>query len=1349
MRSRKELSGVALRQSGDGRFSDVPWSQTRFRKPRSGRLLLACSGFHTWCSFCNSSGNNRQCQISFDTSHHAQEFVDHFRSFRVSAWSSPLRWSALCTVFLLLMSMAAECWGQAPQIQLHTSIRGPIRELSFSADNRVLVAIDGNAVTLWDVQRGLELTSIAGDPDQNIPKFISGHVGPSAHQLITRHYDDVVKLWDLDDTGNVKTFKGLTTLVEDFPVGLSADGRFAAFWHGKTGAVKLLELPRSDGLIDPSSFNVLADKDFVYNRAVAFSPVGNLLAIGYANGSIEIWDASNRQHRMLARTSHSGLVYSLAFNRDGTLLASLEMNAACFSPKTHALVRSCEPHGNIRIRDIATSATSVVTGVKGGLPSFAFTPDSSSIGVAFSSGVEIFRIGTVVRSEYKHDGTTTLAFAQSGGMLAIGDNLGRIELVPLGTEGTPSLLGTHQNTPVLAGAFLPNGRWMSVVRSGPMVDIVEIGGSKSRHPLGDLPGVNAYTDVRLYGATRVRLSNNGAVLAAGQGGSPFATWATSGAPRQCVTDTRQMRAEPFEISPVGNTLAIGTNEGHVLVWDVDSCKQASDTIIDHSSVDPNIFSHLGRGSPNLPEGGEIRFFELDRIESLAYSPEGSSFAIASGDNIVRVRRIADGRDTVTLRVPVPTVYTIDPAPGAIPLNYFRDLSGANEPVSNLDFGRNVPDRLLQLKQSSNGIRHLTFSPDGKSLATADLNGQVRIWDLGTGGMISTLGQIEASKRWYYKDEMMQTTVGSGSFTYSSDGSLGLSTINTVNDARLWNVKMGSELSVVACQPYGFDSLGFSPDGRFIASTGFGERTCIWDAKTGAHLATIVLFDQGAEWIVFTPDGLFDGSANACKEIGWRFSKQLFDVVPLEIFYKEFYYPGLLQDILSNRRPTPPHFLPNVDRRQPAIAIYLADRPTRSANSAINERYIRLRIVLTEAAEVVPGRGGGGVRDLRVFRNGSLVRLVRGDLLERQGNQVRVTVTVPIAAGTNRFTAYAFNANDVKSGDASLVVRGADSLKRQGVAYIVAIGINQYADPSLNLRFAAADAQDVAEELKANLTSQQIFSKVEVVRLLDEAATKENIIGALNRLRSDGRVVNPGSSSPLLEALRPAEPEDVVFVYFAGHGYARGNRFYLIPQDVGPAHHEDAAGVRSSNLDQIIARSITDLDLDRVYSSIDAGNLILIVDACNSGQVLESEERRRGPMNSKGIAQLAWEKGMYVLAAAQGYQAALEASKLGHGYLTYALIEEGLKFRLADNSPHDGQIDIREWFEFAVRRVPEMQAQAMTDARTGGRKLVFVDGEPLVANVREQSLQTPRAFYRTDIDHPFVISAGTKAGSDKE
>src|SRR5437870_13629049 len=93
--------------------------------------------------------------------------------------------------------------------------------------------------------------------------------------------------------------------------------------------------------------------------------------------------------------------------------------------------------------------------------------------------------------------------------------------------------------------------------------------------------------------------------------------------------------------------------------------------------------------------------------------------------------------------------------------------------------------------------------------------------------------------------------------------------------------------------------------------------------------------------------------------------------------------------------------------------------------------------------------------------------------------------------------------------------------------------------------------------------------------------------------------------------------------------------------------------------------------------IDAGQILLVIDACNSGQALEAEEKRRGPMNSKGLAQLAYEKGMYILTAAQSYQAAQEAEEFGHGLLTYVLIEAGLKKASADRAPKDRRVLLQE------------------------------------------------------------------------
>ena len=157
---------------------------------------------------------------------------------------------------------------------------------------------------------------------------------------------------------------------------------------------------------------------------------------------------------------------------------------------------------------------------------------------------------------------------------------------------------------------------------------------------------------------------------------------------------------------------------------------------------------------------------------------------------------------------------------------------------------------------------------------------------------------------------------------------------------------------------------------------------------------------------------------------------------------------------------------------------------------------------------------------------------------------------------------------------------------------------------------------------------------------------------------------------------------------------------------------------------------------RTGLSPSAGRMVLVIDACNSGQALEADEKRRGPMNSKGLAQLAYEKGMYILAAAQSYQAALEADELGHGLLTYALIEEGLKKAAADQAPKDGLVFLREWFDYATTRVPQLQMQKMQEGRGIGKDVAFVEGEEQ-RELLKRNLQRPRSFYRRDIPVPLI------------
>jgi len=660
-------------------------------------------------------------------------------------------------------------------------------------------------------------------------------------------------------------------------------------------------------------------------------------------------------------------------------------------------------------------------------------------------------------------------------------------------------------------------------------------------------------------------------------------------------------------------------------------------------------------------------------------------------------------------------------------------SGGGDHIINLwDVSTGV--ELRALKGHSNSVPSIAFSPDGKTLASGSVDKTVKLWDVSTGAELRTLtghsyvssvafnpsGTILASGSYDNTVKLWDVSTGTElrtlaahsnyvtSVAFSADGKI-LASGSWDHTVKLWDVSSGAELRTLKGHYNSVTSIRFSPDNKYLASGSFDASIKVWEVSSGKELASLIAFDEH-DWIVVTPDGLFDGSTAAWNKIIWRFNNNTFTYAPIEAFFSDFYYPGLLADIFAAKSPKAPADIAQKDRRQPQLRLGAGGYGDSGSGPIANRMGIRIGVSQAPA----------GAKDVRLFRNGSLVKVWHGDVLKGQ-SAVMLETTIAIVAGENRLAAYAFNADNVKSSDATLTINGSDSLNRKGVAYVLAIGVNQYSNPQYNLKYAVADAQDFAEELRQQQAKLGNYERVEVTSLNDKDATKANILKLLNDLPA--RI----------------QPEDAVVIYFAGHGTAQGNRFYLVPHDLGYSGRRkklSEAGLRT-----ILAHSISDEELERAIEGIDAGQVLLVIDACNSGQALETEEKRRGPMNSKGLAQLAYEKGMYILTAAQSYQAALEASKLGHGYLTYALVEEGLKTPAADAEPKDNQLLLREWLDYATRRVPQMQQDMIEQGRRGlGLEVIFVEGDEKIKDTSKRSLQRPRVFYRRETETaPLVIA----------
>jgi hypothetical protein len=383
-------------------------------------------------------------------------------------------------------------------------------------------------------------------------------------------------------------------------------------------------------------------------------------------------------------------------------------------------------------------------------------------------------------------------------------------------------------------------------------------------------------------------------------------------------------------------------------------------------------------------------------------------------------------------------------------------------------------------------------------------------------------------------------------------------------------------------------------------------------------------------------------------------------------------------------------------------------------------------------------------DLRLFRNGQLVGQwpvpehgVAGpqDLTEwRRVSAVPTpTHTFPVLLATKdrgrpvTFTAYAFNEDRVKSETTPPTKYTVPQVvpARQAKAYVITIGINGYENPHRNLEFAVKDAQDMASAL------QQIKDYGVVhVSLLSETlqegaarlsqATRAKIRAVLGVLagRSDNGELNGVANA---DKLAKATPDDLVILTFSGHGHAeRNGAFYLLPSDSGK---EDAISPAS------LKKFISSEELSEWLREVDAGQMAMIIDACHSAASVETPGFKPGPMGDRGLGQLAYDKGMRILAASQADDVALEIHDLHQGLLTFALVWEGLKpgegGKLKADLNGDGVVTLEEWLKYGEQRTPSLYE----DAKVGKVKMVSRDStvNPAFLDAVIKHAQTPSLF----------------------
>lgn len=195
-------------------------------------------------------------------------------------------------------------------------------------------------------------------------------------------------------------------------------------------------------------------------------------------------------------------------------------------------------------------------------------------------------------------------------------------------------------------------------------------------------------------------------------------------------------------------------------------------------------------------------------------------------------------------------------------------------------------------------------------------------------------------------------------------------------------------------------------------------------------------------------------------------------------------------------------------------------------------------------------------------------------------------------------------------------------------WALVVGVSNFKDSSINLKYAAKDATDFSNFL---VTSQK-FKPDHVKLLTDDAATRENVIGMLGEKWLGAH----------------AGPDDLVLVYVSSHGSQAQN---------------DAGGVNflvahDTNKNSLAATGIPMQWLTKIVSEqVNSNRVVLILDVCHSGSAGEGGKALvRSALYDLNPKNLKIGKGQMIICSSLANQISWESKNYENSVFTRRLME---------------------------------------------------------------------------------------------
>ncbi|MCB9525103.1 MAG: caspase family protein [Myxococcales bacterium] len=407
--------------------------------------------------------------------------------------------------------------------------------------------------------------------------------------------------------------------------------------------------------------------------------------------------------------------------------------------------------------------------------------------------------------------------------------------------------------------------------------------------------------------------------------------------------------------------------------------------------------------------------------------------------------------------------------------------------------------------------------------------------------------------------------------------------------------------------------GAGPEARWFALA--GGQLSILDLRTHQARATLSLRrlgSRGVSWMWTAPDGRFDtNDLSHLEGAGWQTHSE--PAVSLSVHARSFYTPRLMAQVFGHARPTQAKPL---DRRSAEVPTATLTRVEQTGAVAV------VKVAATPA-------GDGGLSQVRVFRDAQLVAELTPAQLQAAGTS---TLKIPLPGARAdrpqaRLTALAVNEDGVPGPpSAALTLSRPPETGRRPKAWLLTIGVSGNAAEALRLSFASPSARAMAEGLAGVLKPDfdVVDLRLHQDRLSAADAPRPTRAAILATLAALGGRPAPALPSSLRPRITKAHPDDVLIVYYAGHG-DRSDGYHLVPSDMpADATLPLAAAYRPHAISvDALADALRAIDVQRMF---------VLVDACYAGQV--GVDYQPGPFGGSGLAFLAYDKRALVVAATQ-------------------------------------------------------------------------------------------------------------------